>query len=293
MPRWVKWMIAIDTIIVAGFLVVFFAPVGEQRPAIEAVGNAQRGALLLQTAGCYACHTQTEDDGEAYAGGPRLETPFGDFYAPNITSSSQHGIGNWTLVDFEAAVRQGRSPEGSAYYPAFPFSSYRSLTDQDVADLFAALQETEAVEVAGRGHDLSFPFNIRLGLKPWRWLFATTRSANIDQSTPEGRGRYLVDVVAHCGECHNPRNSIGAFIPPYLGGNDEIPGGAWAPPIHGDALANMDWTEDDLFYFLGDGMLLDGDFIGGSMVEVIDYGTSQMPEADRRAIAAYLFSLQR
>jgi mono/diheme cytochrome c family protein len=167
------------------------------------------------------------------------------------------------------------------------------LTDQDVADLYAALMEIDPVNQSGIGHDLSFPFNIRMGLKPWRWLFATTQSSNIDQSTPEGRGRYLVDAVAHCGECHNPRNSLGAFIPPYLGGNDEIPGGVWAPPIHGQALANLDWTEEDLFYFLGDGLLPDGDFIGGSMVEVIDHGTSLMSEADRAAIAAYLFSLQR
>jgi mono/diheme cytochrome c family protein len=293
MPHWMKWMIVVDTLLVAAFLLVFFAPVGEQRAEIELSGDAERGELLLQTAGCYACHTQAEEGGDDYAGGPRLETPFGDFYAPNITSSTSHGIGDWALVDFEAAVRQGRSPEGYAYYPAFPFSSYRSLTDQDVADLFVALKATEAVNESGAVHDLGFPFNIRLGLKPWRWLFATTKSANIDQSTPEGRGRYLVDAVAHCGECHNPRNSLGAFIPPYLGGNDEIPGGVWAPPIHGQALANLDWTEDDLFYFLGDGLLPDGDFIGGSMVEVIDYGTSQMPEEDRAAIAAYLFSLQR
>ncbi len=276
------------------FLVVLFVPVGEQREPISLTGNAEHGAHLLQTAGCYACHTDTEHaDALAYAGGPKLGTPFGDFYAPNISSSKTFGIGNWSLQEFEAAVRQGRAPEGHAYYPAFPFSSYRSLTDQDVADLFAALKETTAVDTQWQTHDLKFPFNIRLGLKPWRWLFATTRSLNIDQSTPEGRGRYLVDVVAHCGECHNPRNSIGAFIPPYLGGNDDIPGGSWAPPIHGSALSQMDWYEEDLFYFLSDGILPDGDSVGGSMVEVIDFGTSKMSDEDREAIAAYLFSLQR
>jgi mono/diheme cytochrome c family protein len=294
MSRWTLTAIVAASFFLVMLIVVLIAPVGEQRTPIQLTGDADHGAQLLQTAGCFACHTDTaNENANPFAGGPKLETPFGDFYAPNITSSKTAGIGHWTLTEFEAALRQGRAPNGSPYYPAFPFSSYRSLTDQDVADLFAALQQTQAVDQPGQGHDLTFPFNIRLGLKPWRWLFATTRSLNIDQSTPEGRGRYLVDAVAHCGECHNPRNSLGAFIPPYLGGNDEIPGGSWAPPIHGAALAQMDWLEDDLFYFLADGMKPDGDSIGGSMVEVIDYGTAQMTDDDRAAIAAYLFSLQR
>lgn len=293
MPRWIKWMIVVDTVIVIGFLTVYFAPVGENRLPIEAQGNVERGTLLLNTAGCFACHTKTEEDGLAFAGGPKLDTPFGDFYAPNITSSESHGIGSWNIEDFEAAVRQGRTPDGKAYYPAFPFLSYRSLTDSDIVDLFAALKATTPVDESGSTHDLSFPFNLRIGLKPWRWLFATTKSLNIDQSTPEGRGRYLVDAVAHCGECHNPRNGLGAFVAPYLGGNDELPGGSWAPPISGEALVRMDWVEDDLYYFLSDGMLPDGDFVGGSMVEVIDHGTSLMDDSDREAIAAFLFSLQR
>jgi len=293
MKPWLKVFLVVDLVAVMALLAVFFAPVGEQRAQITALGNAERGQLLLQTAGCFACHTQVDND-EAFdfAGGPKLETPFGDFYAPNITSSKSHGIGSWTITEFEAALRQGRTRDGQPYYPAFPFLSYRSLTDSDVTDLFAALQASTPVDRKGSSHDLSFPFNIRIGLKPWRWLFASTTQVAIDQSTPEGRGRYLVDAVAHCGECHNPRNSLGAFVPPYLGGNRDIPGGVAAPPIHADALARMDWTEDDLSYFLADGMLPDGDYVGGSMVEVIDYGTSKMSEADRQAIAAYLFSLQ-
>jgi mono/diheme cytochrome c family protein len=288
-----KWLVIADVVLVAAFLLVFFAPVGEERPVIEEVANLERGTELLNTAGCFACHTQTEADGLAFSGGPMLETPFGDFYAPNITSSESHGIGSWTLQEFEAALRQGRNRKGQAYYPAFPFLSYRSLTDEDVNDLFVALKATDPVDEMGQSHDLSFPFNIRLGLKPWRWLFATTASQNIDQSTPEGRGRYLVEAVGHCGECHNPRNGLGAFIGPYLGGNDQIPGGTTAPPIHGQALSRMDWTEVDLDFFLLDGMLPDGDFVGGSMVEVIDHGTSLLSEADRQAISAYLFSINR
>ena len=261
----------------------------EERPKITVAGNAQNGATLLQTAGCYACHTQAESANGVYAGGAALVSPFGNFYAPNITSSKQHGIGDWDIVTFERALRQGVNPNGQSYYPAFPFMSYRSLTDQDVADLFAALQQVEAVEKDHRDHEVGFPFNIRFGLKPWRWLFSTVKPLKIDQTTSVGRGRYLVDAVAHCGECHTPRNSLGAPIPPYLGGADL--NGDWAPPITARAFEQMEWTKDDLVYFLEDGMLPDGDFIGSSMVEVIEHGTSNMPFEDREAIADYLFSL--
>lgn len=292
MTRIVRILIGLFAIAIFASAVVFFSPIGEDRAEIDLDADVSAGNQLLMTAGCYACHTDTDDDGLEFAGGAPLVTDFGVFYGPNITASQEFGIGNWTLKEFEAALRQGKRPDGQAYYPAFPYLSYRSLTDQDVADLYAALMATEPVHEAAQDHALSFPFNLRLAMKPWQWLFGTTESLNIDQSTPEGRGRYLVDVVAHCGECHTPRNSLGAFVPPYLGGSTDIPGGD-APPIHARALINLDWTELDMFYFLSDGMMVNGDFVGGSMAEVIDYGTSQMSDADREAISTYLFSRSR
>jgi mono/diheme cytochrome c family protein len=287
-----KWLVGMGSVIIVMLIAVLVVGLNvEQRPALSLKGNVESGQQLIQTAGCYACHTNVEDDGLPYAGGPPLKSPFGTFYAPNITPSMDFGIGNWDIQTFERAVRQGVDSHGQSYYPAFPFMSYRSLTDQDLVDIFAALNQLEPVEAAYRDHDVGFPFNIRLGLKPWRWMFSSVKSKNIDQSTSEGRGRYLVEAVAHCGECHTPRNSLGAHIPPYLGGADLKPDGGWAPPIVGEALLRMDWTKDDLVYFLADGMLPDGDFVGGSMVEVIDHGTSKMSQEDRAAIADYLFSL--
>lgn len=295
MRRSKGWLAAgLIVLLMLGIGLAIFVPAIEQRAStLTLAGDAKRGENLLKTGGCYACHTNTGDSPvQAFAGGPALETGFGTFVAPNITSSRSSGIGDWTLKEFDVALRQGIRPDGQSYYPTFPFLSYRSLTDQDTADLFAALQATEPVDQAADQHELSFPYSIRASLKPWRWLFASTRSLNIDQSTEIGRGRYLVDALAHCGECHTPRNSLGAFIPPYMGGNDQLPGGDWAPPIHGRALARMDWNELDMMYFLADGMLPDGDFVGGSMVEVIDHGTAYMSEEDRKAIAEFLFSLQ-
>lgn len=292
MRSWLIWLGCLSSLGAIGLLALLYAPVGEQRPAIGIAGDVALGRQLLFTAGCYGCHTDTNSrQSKAFAGGPRLATAFGDFYAPNITASTEFGIGSWSLVEFEAALRQGRSPQGHAYYPAFPFLSYRSLTDADVAHLYAALMASDPVDEPAQQHQLAFPYNLRLGLKPWRWLFATTESLAIDQSSPQGRGRYLVDAVTHCGECHTPRNALGAFIPPYLGGNQALADGGWAPAIHPRALAAADWTETDLFYFLADGILPDGDFVGGSMVEVIDYSTSRLSDDDRAAIAAYLFAL--
>jgi mono/diheme cytochrome c family protein len=287
-----KWLFGfIGVVIVAVLAVVFIDLNVEDRAAITSDGQMSDGAYLLKTAGCYACHTDVEGGAKAFSGGPALVSPFGTFYAPNITSSVEYGIGNWDIVTFERALRQGVNSHDQSYYPAFPYMSYRSLTDKDVADLFVALRAIEPVETAAQKHDLGFPFNIRLGLKPWRWLFSSVTPITIDQDNLVGRGRYLVDAVAHCGECHTPRNSIGAPIPPYLGGADLKPNGGWAPAITGQALQRMDWIEDDLVYFLADGMLIDGDFIGGSMVEVIEHGTSHMSLEDRTAIAKYLFSL--
>lgn len=292
MKTWLKWFIAFDFLAVVVVIGLYMAPVGEQRPEIKLVGNAEHGDNLLYTAGCFGCHTDVDNGSANFAGGPKLATEFGDFYAPNITSSVTAGIGGWSVLEFEAAMRQGRSPEGHSYYPAFPFLSYRSLTDQNVADLFAALMNTQPVDEAALNHDLRFPFNIRSTLKPWRWLFATTQALPIDQTNELGRGRYLVDVIGHCGECHNPRNGLGAFIGPYLGGSQSLPGGASAPPIHSRALRNLEWSEDDLIYFLDDGLMPDGDYVGGSMVEVIEHSTSNMSLEDRTAIALYLFSLR-
>lgn len=253
------------------------------------VSNLETGQQLIRVAGCYGCHTANE--GQPLAGGKPLETPFGVFYAPNITGSPE-GIGNWSLTAFEEAIRHGVAPSGDSYYPVFPYVSYRSLTNQDVVNLFAALQATKPSSNQAPEHQLAFPYSWRAMMKPWRLLFLPSQGIPIDQSTPEGRGRYLIDAVAHCGECHTPRNGMGAPVPPYLGGADLLPSGEFAPPIHGRALSRNDWTEEDLAYFMGDGFLPDGDSVGGRMVDIIEDGTQFLSDDDQAAMARYLMSLQ-
>ena len=141
-------------------------------PDLEALkGVPERGAYLARMAGCIACHTNIKDGGKPLAGGLALKTDFGTFYSPNLTTHKAEGIGGWTVNDFAKAVRQGVSPDGKPYYPAFPYPFYAKLSDQDVADLWAAFQTVPAVNETSRQQDLAFPFNVRASLKIWRALF--------------------------------------------------------------------------------------------------------------------------
>jgi len=243
-----------------------------------------RGENLLSVAGCFACHTDPESGVEEFSGGPALDSPFGIFYASNITPDKETGTGSWTLSDFERAVRQGISPQNYMYYPSMPYTAYSGLTDQDIVDMWVALQRIEPISRESKQHILPFPFNQRILLKPWRLLYFPTF-----QKPVEDRGEYLVKHVLHCSECHTPRNLLGAQkLSKFLQGNKDLPDENFAPDISKDSLHNSNWSRDDMELLLSIGMLTDGDFVGGSMTEVVDYGTSQLSADDLSAISQYL-----
>jgi len=265
-------------------------PIGEDAPRITLDGDARRGAYLARAAGCVACHTDTAVEGPALAGGAPLDTPFGSFAPPNITPDFTHGIGGWSKDDLARALRQGISPEGEPYYPAFPFEFYAGFSDQDIADLWAALATVPAVAETRAESDVGFPFSIRSGLKPWR--AAAMREAEsapvLGRSEEWNRGRELVEGAAHCGACHTGRGLLGGLDADSFGGNDDLPGGSAAPSIRAADLKEGGWTASALAYALETGITPSGDVFGGSMTEVVEQGTSFLDEADRRAIATYL-----
>jgi len=254
-------------------------------------GNPDRGAYLARMSGCIGCHTTTEDGAAALAGGPPLETPFGTFYAPNITPDERHGIGLWTLEDFDRALRHGVSPDGEPYYPAFPYAFYAKLNDQDVADLWAALWTVPPVAEPSTVHPLSWPFNQRAGIKLWRVLYFEADRFVPDPSESDmwNRGRFIVTGPAHCGACHTPRNLFGArdHEQHFLGAHD-LPGGHNSPSIRSSDLQSAGWTHRDIAFALRTGLKPDGDTLGGSMGEVIRDSTSWMSDSDLEAIASYL-----
>ncbi len=275
---------------------LFFLPVTKGN-AISArlAGDANRGAYLARASGCIACHSDFQGGGQPLAGGPPLKTPFGTFYAPNLTSDVEHGIGSWTLQQFSDAVRHGVSPEGSPYYPAFPYPFYTRLTDRDIADLWSAFRTVPPVPLASKPHDLNFPFSIRPGLKLWRTAFFGdgVYRTNSTKSEIWNRGAYLVTGPTHCGACHTPRNFAGArAAEEALHGAGNLPGGGESPPITTDALTKAGWNKTDLIYALRTGLMPDGDSLGGSMGEVVREGTSFMTDEDLNAIATYLLDAE-
>lgn len=268
-------------------------PIGKDEQLSEQKGDAARGAYLARMSGCIACHTDTSSGGAPLAGGVRLSTEFGSFYSPNLTTDPVHGLGNWTIAQFAKAVRQGVSPDGKPYYPAFPYPFYAWMSDQDIADLWAAFQTVPPVSKASMEQDLGFPFSFRPGLKLWRALFLdnNTDYRQPDRSDLWNRGKFIVEGPAHCGACHTPRNLAGARQAEFnMHGADKLPDGGKSPPITTQALVDKGWTAADLKYALKTGILPDGDAFGGLMGEVVRDGTQFLADRDLEAIAAYLLN---
>ncbi|MEZ5715120.1 MAG: cytochrome c [Paracoccaceae bacterium] len=254
-------------------------------------GDAARGETVFWAAGCASCHAAPGAEGDArlvLSGGLGFATDFGTFFAPNISPDPAHGIGGWSLADFASAVQKGTSPGGRHYYPAFPYTTYTRAGLTDIADLYAFLHTLPASDSASKPHDVGFPFNIRRGLGVWKWLFehpGWVRPAEGDELT---RGRYLVEALGHCGECHTPRNALGG--PDYarwLQGAPTPDGKGKVPALTPDAL---DWSKADIAAYLSTGFTPEYDSAGGEMADVVQ-NLAHLPQDDLLAIAAYLKAL--
>jgi len=254
-----------------------------------------RGAHLAAVAGCVACHTDAKAKSPPFAGGGPMKTPFGTFYAPNITPDQEHGIGRWSDIDFVRALREGISPDGHHYFPVFPYTSYTNMTPEDARDIKAYLFSLKPVARASRPHDIQFPFAWRFAQSFWKLLFFEPGPLGLQpEKSPEwNRGAYLVRALVHCAECHTPRNPLGGMDRAlWLAG---APGGA-----QGDATPNITpdektgigrWSAEEIVGYLESGMDPDGDFAGSSMAEVIEHSTGKLSNEDRTAITAYLRSI--
>jgi mono/diheme cytochrome c family protein len=266
------------------------APIAAPDPAAVA-----RGQYLVQAANCIGCHTDKEHGGALLAGGKAVETPFGAYYSRNITPDPVNGIGAWSDADFHRALRRGISPAGAHYFPAFPFPSFTRLTDSDISDIRAYLATQPPQPTQNRPHDVSFPFDVRLTMVPWRALYFTPGPFQPDPNRDAtwNRGAYLVTAVAHCGECHTPRNFLGAIEADrsFGGGTLVGPGVKHAPNITPDPADGIGkWSPDDIATVLKIGLIPGGDFVGAPMSEVVS-GTAKLTDADRTAIAVYLKSV--
>ena len=291
MRRWFIVAMAAPAVAGMAFAVLHYWPISKTEEIQNLVGDPGRGAYLARMSGCIACHTNSAQGGKPLAGGVRLPTDFGTFYSPNLTTDPEHGIGDWNLEDFARALRQGVAPDGSPYFPSFPYPFYSSLSDQDVADLWAAFKTVPPVAEASKEHDMLPPFNLRAWLKVWRARYYDPAPFSPDPGKSDlwNRGKFIVEGPAHCGACHTPRNLLGAReVEMALHGAEELPDGGKSPPITSEALKEGGWDINSLSYALKTGILPDGDVFGGSMGEVVRDGTAFLTNEDRKAIATYL-----
>ncbi len=251
------------------------------------------GERMFWAGGCTACHAPNRDAPLRLAGGPSLKSPFGTFYAPNISPDPETGIGAWRPVDFVNAVQRGIGVRGEHLYPALPYTSYQRMRVEDVLDLFAYLKTLEPVRNVARPHDLPFPFNIRRGLGLWKLLYVDGRPFRPDPQASEevNRGAYLVIGPGHCGECHTPRDRFGGMmVSRWLAGGPSPDGEGVIPNITPSPDGIGSWSVKDIVEALKSGFTPDFDSLGGPMAAVVR-DTSHLPETDLRAIAAYLKSI--
>ena len=253
--------------------------------------NLENGRTMFYAGGCTSCHaTPNQDDKTRLGGGLGLKSPFGTFYAPNISPDPNQGIGKWSEADFVTAMVKGTSPDGSHLFPAFPYTSYQRMRFDDVRDLFAHLKTLPAVQDKSKPHDVPFPFNIRRTLGVWKFLFLDGKPFQPDPSKDAAwnRGAYLVNGPGHCAECHSPRNLLGGIISSQrFAGGPEPTGDGFVPNITQKGLT---LSQENLVKLLETGETPDGDTIGGEMAKVTA-NTGKLRAADREAIATYVRSL--
>jgi mono/diheme cytochrome c family protein len=229
---------------------------------------------------------ETDGPADLLAGGKRFVSDFGSFAAPNISSNVEHGVGGWSDLELASAIMTGVGRDGSHLYPAFPYTAYNKAEVQDIVDLIAHLRTLPASERPSDPHDLAFPFNLRITLGPWKALFVSNDWVLSEAPTPQlERGRYLVESLGHCTECHTPRNALGGLQrSQWMAGAPNPSGDGRIPNITDGALR---WSEGEIAEYLKSGFTPDFDTAGGTMAAVVR-NTAKLSDEDRAAIAAYL-----
>lgn len=253
----------------------------------QSFDRIERGRYLAVLGDCTACHTAP--DGQPFAGGLALQTPFGTLVAQNITPDRETGIGNWTEDEFVAALHDGRGHNGTRLYPAMPYPAYTKMTDDEVRAIRAYLATVAPVRNKVISNQLPFPLNIRLAMVFWNALnFTPGRyQSNPDKSVEWNRGAYIVEGAAHCGTCHTPKTLFGGdkTATPLAGATLQ---GWFAPNITTDPHKGIGgWSKDDLVQYLKTGTN-SWTLASGPMAEAISHSTSKMTDEDIAAIATYL-----
>jgi mono/diheme cytochrome c family protein len=247
-----------------------------------------RGRYLTQAADCQACHTR--EDGVAFAGGRAFKTQFGTLYSSNITPDPETGIGAWSAGDFLRAVHKGVRPDGTHLYPAFPYAAYTYLTDDDVQAIWTYLRSVPAAKNQIPANELGFPFNQRWLMGIWSALFNPDRrfTPNVQRSAEWNRGAYLAEGLAHCGDCHTPRNSLQA-LDNRRKFSGALTAGWRAYNITSDQTTGVGfWSDESLAQYLATGHSANHGTASGPMGEAIELSLSKLAPSDIQALVTYM-----
>lgn len=295
--RFVRWLLCLIGVVAialgAGYVVLAPSPLPESHWAGLGEPDLKNGEMVFWAGGCVSCHAAPGAEGDArltLAGGLALGSPFGTFHVPNISPDETAGLGGWTLADFGNAMKRGVGKRGEHLYPAFPYGSYTRMTDKDINDLWGFLKTLPKSGNVAKPHELRFPYDIRLGVGLWKFLYLNDapRVALADPDERVKRGQYLVEGPGHCGECHTPRDALGGFVRgEWLAGAPNPEGKGRIPDITPASTSMGGWSESDIVTYLETGFTPDFDSVGGSMTEV-QKNIARLPASDREAIAAYL-----
>jgi mono/diheme cytochrome c family protein len=256
----------------------------------QAFAQIEKGRYLAVAGDCSSCHTAA-GNGQPFAGGRPIETPFGNVVAPNITPDRETGIGAWSDDQFDAAVRRGMPADGSHLYPAMPYNAYTRMSRDDVLAIRAYLNTVSPVRNAVIADTLPFPFSVRASMRFWDALYFTPGEYQPDphKSAEWNRGAYLVNGPGHCGACHTPKSSLGGDrTSRFLQGSPLQ--GWFAPNITDDPTLGLGrWTNDDVVTYLKSGH---NRFSAatGLMADVVSLSSSRLTDSDLNAIATYLKS---
>ena len=235
--------------------IVFLCTASSFGPA-EAERSAEtiaRGKALATAADCASCHTA--DPAKPFAGGKHIDTPFGVIFSPNLTPDRETGLGAWSDDDFYRALRYGVAPDGSRYYPAFPYPNFTKLTREDLLAIRAYLATLAPFRNTRPPPQLYWPLNHRVVMRAWNFLFFRPGILEPDQqkSAEWNRGAYLVKGVAHCGGCHTPKNIAAAEKRGHAYGGGWIDG--WfAPRLDSAPRSGLtSWSVEDIVEYLQSG----------------------------------------
>ena len=298
-------LISLAVLVLVVLLIVAFWPT--TTPTLTAASDANQAALIekgryLADAGdCTACHTAK--GGKPFAGGLPIASPIGTLYSSNITPDKASGIGNYSLQDFDRAVRHGIAANGSSLYPAMPYPAYARVSDDDLRAMYAYFMQGVALVYAeNRANEVPWPLSMRWPLAIWRKTFAPApQSVAFDAgryTDPQiARGAYLVQGLGHCGSCHTPRaltlqeKALDESGAEYLSGGPVIDG--WlAVNLRGNPADGLGrWTPDDIVATLRSARNTQHAVLGGAMGDVVVHSTQHLNDADLHAVAAYLKSL--